>query len=565
MPGNRMIKGQPHSLAYMTGQEMDAMNELRREPGLRGRLARKGAKKKMEFVDGVPSFAPFMNATSNAIAEQVETDRRSQQAYDDAVAAQRAGNPGGSSDGGSRAATPMTREQAMQQYGLFDQGQMDAAKKKAGEDRLNEFRGERRQQLTDEFGGYKTGFKDLENQYDLSAERTATRGLAGEAKQLGTQFGSDMSGVQNRLSGMQGYESDVAGLRGDVAGLREQQAGLGDRMGQLAQQAQDPNALQRDRGMYAGMLEQQRRGSDKAAMAELNRSGAGSGMSPQQMALARAQLKQGQGEGARGDLLRAAQMSQQGVQSQLGQAANLYGQQGNMGMQQANLLGQQAGLSQAAQGLGSGLAGQQAGLYAQNAGFQSGLLGQRGGFQGQSANLLNQQMMRKAGLMGQQVGMSEAQLQDVVAQQNQAFEKEMAEKGYAMQRDAARMSRPQGPSTMDQVLGVAQAAAPFAMMAMSDKNLKKNIKSARDKDLLSPKEIDGFLDSLYAHQYNYKDGKHGKGKQVGVMAQDLEKTQLGKQMVEDTTEGKRVNFGKGLGLVVASQARLNERLNSIGA
>ena len=43
MPGNRMIKGQPHSLAYMTGQEMEAMNELRREPGVRGRLARKGA------------------------------------------------------------------------------------------------------------------------------------------------------------------------------------------------------------------------------------------------------------------------------------------------------------------------------------------------------------------------------------------------------------------------------------------------------------------------------------------------------------------------------------------
>ncbi len=99
----------------------------------------------------------------------------------------------------------------------------------------------------------------------------------------------------------------------------------------------------------------------------------------------------------------------------------------------------------------------------------------------------------------------------------------------------------------------------------SDRNLKKNIKSARNKDLLSPKEIDGFLDSLYAHQYNYKNAKHGKGKQVGVMAQDLEKTQLGKQMVEDTAKGKRVNFGKGLGLVVASQARLNERLNAIGA
>ena len=35
-----MIKGQPHSLAYMTEQEMEAMNQLKSEPGLRGRLAR---------------------------------------------------------------------------------------------------------------------------------------------------------------------------------------------------------------------------------------------------------------------------------------------------------------------------------------------------------------------------------------------------------------------------------------------------------------------------------------------------------------------------------------------
>ena len=56
MPGKRMIKGQPPALAYMTGQEMKAMNELRREPGWRGRLARKGAKKKFDFVDGIPTF-----------------------------------------------------------------------------------------------------------------------------------------------------------------------------------------------------------------------------------------------------------------------------------------------------------------------------------------------------------------------------------------------------------------------------------------------------------------------------------------------------------------------------
>lgn len=156
-------------------------------------------------------------------------------------------------------------------------------------------------------------------------------------------------------------------------------------------------------------------------------------------------------------------------------------------------------------------------------------------------------------------------MQDVVAQQNQAFEKEMAEKGYGLQRAAAQANRPRSPSTMEQIGGLVQAVAPIAMMTMSDRSVKKNIRSAKDKDLLSPNEIDGFLSHLYAKQYNYKDGKHGKGKQVGIMAQDLENTQLGKQMVEDTPEGKQVNYGKGLGLVVASQARLNERLNAIGA
>ena len=176
-----------------------------------------------------------------------------------------------------------------------------------------------------------------------------------------------------------------------------------------------------------------------------------------------------------------------------------------------------------------------------------------------------QQLGMQGQFTGQMSGMTENQLQDVVAQQNQAFEKEMAEKGYRYQQQAASANRPRSPSTMDQIMGFAGAVAPYAAMAWSDRGLKKNIRSAKDKDLLSPKEIDGFLDSLYGFQYNYKDGKHGKGKQVGVMAQDLEKTQLGRQMVEDTPKGKQVNFGKGLGLVVASQARLNERLNTIGA
>jgi hypothetical protein len=561
MPGmNRMIKGQPHGLSYMTREEMEAMNQLKREPGLRGRLARSGAKKKMEFVDGVPSFAPFMNATSNAIAEQVETDRRSQQAYDDAVAAQRAGLMGGSSDNDSGGGNPNAFLGSR-----YSQLQKEFDDYKAGEDKRKEeaiegYRGEKRQQLTDEFADYKSRFKDLENKYDISAERDAVRGMAGEAKELGAQFGRDLSGMQGELSG---YQSDVAGLRGDVSALRGQQAGIGSRLGGLAEQALDPastDAYGRNRRMLAGVAEQQRNASNLAAQEQLNRGAAATGMSPEKLALARAQLSQGQGAQARQDALSSAMGAQQMTQSQLAQGAGLLGQQAGMGMQQANLLGQQAGLSQGA----AGLAGQRAALMGQGAQFGAGLLAQRAGLQNQSAGLLGQQIQGTAGLMGQQVGMTQAQLQDTVAQQNQAFEKEMAEKGYAMQRETARMNRPQQPSQFGQLLSTAAAVAPV-VAAFSDRGLKKNIRSAKEKDLMSPKEIDGFLDSLYAHQYNYKNAKHGKGKQVGVMAQDLEKTQLGKQMVEDTSEGKQVNYGKGLGLVLASQARLNQRLKSIGA
>ena len=385
--------------------------------------------------------------------------------------------------------------------------------------------------------------------------------LAGEARGLGTRFGETMSGISGDVKG---YQGDVAGLRGDVKTLRDQQAGLGGKIGGLAEQALDPSkstTYDRNRRMLSGMAEQQRNASNLAAQEQLNRGAASTGMSPEKLALAQAQLKQGQGAQARQDALSSAMGAQQMTGQQLAQGAGLYGQQAGLGMQQASLLGQQAGLGAQA----AGMAGQRGAMAGQAAGFQSGILGQRGGFQGQSANLLNQQLMGKSNLMNQQVGMTEYQLQDVVAQQNQDFEREMGEKGFAYQRDAANAMRPRSPSTMDQLTGLATAVAPMAIAAFSDKTLKKNVRKAKDEDLMKPKEIDGFLNSLYAKQYNYKDPKHGHGKQVGIMAQDVEKTQLGKQMVEETSEGKQINAAKGLGLVMASQARLNERLNSIGA
>jgi hypothetical protein len=93
-----------------------------------------------------------------------------------------------------------------------------------------------------------------------------------------------------------------------------------------------------------------------------------------------------------------------------------------------------------------------------------------------------------------------------------------------------------------------------AAALMSDINLKTNIENLSSKD---------FLDKLKAYKYDYKDEKDGKGKQAGVMAQDLEKTEIGKQAVIDTPRGKMVDYGKLGPTMLSSLVELNERLKKL--
>lgn len=73
-----------------------------------------------------------------------------------------------------------------------------------------------------------------------------------------------------------------------------------------------------------------------------------------------------------------------------------------------------------------------------------------------------------------------------------------------------------------------------------------------------------FLDSLTGYKFKYKDPSHGEGKQVGVMAQDLEKTEAGSQLVHETPEGKMVDYGKAGPHIMASLANINDRLKKAG-
>lgn len=99
------------------------------------------------------------------------------------------------------------------------------------------------------------------------------------------------------------------------------------------------------------------------------------------------------------------------------------------------------------------------------------------------------------------------------------------------------------------------------IMALSDERTK-----AEKGD--GAKSIQSFLDSIGAHKYEYKDkfkdkSLAGDGIFVSPMAQELEKTEIGKNMVFDTPDGKVVDYGKGLGAILAAQSALNERLKRI--
>jgi hypothetical protein len=97
----------------------------------------------------------------------------------------------------------------------------------------------------------------------------------------------------------------------------------------------------------------------------------------------------------------------------------------------------------------------------------------------------------------------------------------------------------------------------------SDENVKKNITPAKD-------DISQFLNTIKAHNYEYKDKQDGVGVFTSPMAQELEKTELGKQAVIDTPRGKMVNYGRlsavnlaAVSVVHREQQRLQKQLDQL--
>jgi hypothetical protein len=212
----------------------------------------------------------------------------------------------------------------------------------------------------------------------------------------------------------------------------------------------------------------------------------------------------------------------------------------------------------AAASAGAGARGSNLGLGLRTA-IQAG--GQASGEAAGQAAMLRAQELAQARNAYNQSAMEAARLNQVGGMQYQQLmgQDQLARLGIANNMAVAREQSGIGNALIGGGLNAAGAigaslAAPAP--AASDKNLKTDVKDGKAA-------VQDFLDAISAKNYTYKKPFDDGKKHTSVMAQDLEKTSMGKQMVKNTPAGKMVDYGQGFAAIVAAQAELNDRLKRL--
>jgi hypothetical protein len=175
---------------------------------------------------------------------------------------------------------------------------------------------------------------------------------------------------------------------------------------------------------------------------------------------------------------------------------------------------------------------------------------------GEQANLELGQQAAMARLAEQQAA-NQTLLGAAASQRGTAASAAGAEIGARMDDAASRREMVGGGAS-----GIASIAA-----AASDENQKQNKMESSDN---SSKVISEFMDALKSYTYEYKKGAkqpgdkpNPEGEVSGVMAQDLEKSKLGKQMVTNTKNGKVVDFAQGMAPLFSAIAELNKKVKKL--
>lgn len=254
--------------------------------------------------------------------------------------------------------------------------------------------------------------------------------------------------------------------------------------------------------------------------------------------LAQAQVQQGM------EAALAAQMAAAGSQ----RGVRIGATQGNLA-QGAAAMQQQAGM----QGAMTQMAAQQ-----QYADALSGARQQDQAFNFQQAGLRQQAAQQNLGAAMQQAGLNDQMVQYYrslgfgMAEAEQQARLQQAQ----MQMEATKTDMEVGQRREAAALQFASGLMSGIAGAFSDERLKKHVVSADD-------DAQEMLEALAAYSYDYKNEGHGEGRQFGIMAQDLERSNMGRSLVVDTPEGKVVRTDKAALAALAGLASLNKRLRAM--
>lgn len=354
------------------------------------------------------------------------------------------------------------------------------------------------------------------------------RGIGGIAKGIGSIFGQAAEGFNGPQARIDASGSNTANKSADM--LRQQFMQALQQQG-YSPQTIDPRMIDENHvNPYANqalaMSREAATGNVPSAAAIQQNQGIEQALRAQ---MAGANSARG---GAHNQLAAITNAQNQGAQLQQGAINNAAALRAQEQAAARSLFGQQAfqqsGLQQNLQ-----LANQNAGLQAQNMNQQAGLQAQ-GLNQNRMLNLLSGisdiERLRLQGVLG-----------DIGSQTQLASQHQQGRSG----------------------IGGGLLSAVGSALALSDEKSKKNIKDGSH-------ESQKFLDALKSHVYEYKDEYKEEGapdgKHMSPMAQELEKTVAGKDMVKETGDGtKMVDYSspQGYGAILAAMSHLNEKIKDI--
>ncbi len=148
------------------------------------------------------------------------------------------------------------------------------------------------------------------------------------------------------------------------------------------------------------------------------------------------------------------------------------------------------------------------------------------------------------------------------AEQKAAFDVERLKADQFMQAQTlqAELARQNAEAKAKTNAGLVSTAGSIVGSIFSDERVKKDI------DDVPKKSLGLFLASLKGKSYSYKKPEydHDPGdKHVGVMAQALEKTKLGKAAVSNEDGKKKISFGRAIQLLLAGERHLYSELQAL--